>query len=131
MASAPTTRPEQLAATTSTSTTLPEQAGTAPAVLYYVQADRLVPITRALPARNAESIIESLLQPPTTAGGGAPGCPARIPGGTEMLGLERSGIAARRRPLRGVRRRGRARCRQLAIGQIVLSETGLDATPPS
>jgi spore germination protein GerM len=117
--------PRELAATTSTSTTLPEQAGTAPAVLYYVQADRLVPITRALPARNAEAIIESLLQPPAPEEGA--GLSSSIPANTQMLGLERSGsllavdLSREFDDVVGP-------SRQLAIGQMVLSETALSDT---
>jgi spore germination protein GerM len=117
--------PRELAATTSTSTTPPEQAGTAPAVLYYVQADRLVPITRALPARNAEAIIESLLQPPAPEEGA--GLSSSIPANTQMLGLERSGsllavdLSREFDDVVGP-------SRQLAIGQMVLSETALSDT---
>ncbi len=117
--------PRELAATTSTSTTVAEQAGTAPAVLYYVQADRLVPITRALPARNAEAILDSLLQAPAPEEGS--GLSSSIPANTQLRDLERSGtllavdLSEEFDDVVGP-------SRQLAIGQMVLSETALSET---
>jgi hypothetical protein len=116
--------PRGLTATT-TSTTAPEQTGDAPAVLYYVKADRLVPVTQSLPARSAEAILESLLQSAVPEEGS--GLSSAIPTGTRMLDLKRSGtllavdLSEEFADVAGP-------SRHLAIGQMVLSETALSDT---
>jgi len=114
--------PRDLAASTSTSTTVPQGTqGNAPAVLYFVQGKFLVPITRSLPERTEQAILESLLKAPTPQDGA--NLSSSIPAGTELLRLQREGTLLRvdlSKEFEGVV----GPDRQQAVAQMVLSETG-------
>lgn len=115
--------PRALPISTSTSTTsVPEQSGTEASIIYFVQAEKLVPITRELPTRTPEAVMESLLAPPTPADG--TGLSSAIPPSTELLGLELSDGLLRvdlSEEFEGVV----GQVRSQAIGQIVLAQSVL------
>lgn len=81
--------PRALPITTTTTTTTPQVVGPETAVLWEVQAERLVPITRRLPDLGPQARVESLLSPPE-AGEGR-GMSSSIPASTELLGIREEG----------------------------------------
>ena len=106
--------------TTTSTTTVPEQSGTEPSIIHFVQAEKLVPLTREIPARNPEAVMESLFTPPTPADG--TGLSSAIPPSTELLGMELTDGLLRvdlSEEFEGVV----GQVRSQAIGQIVLTQT--------
>jgi len=106
--------------TTTSTTTVPEQSGTEPTIIHFVQAEKLVPITREIPARTPEAVMESLFAPPTPADG--TGLSSAIPPSMEVLGLEltdgllKVDLSEEFETVVG-------QVRSQAIGQIVLTQT--------
>jgi hypothetical protein len=113
--------PRALPLSTTTSTTAaPESSGDAPSIIYVVQTERLVPLTRSLETRTPEAVMGSLLVPPTSAEGTR--LSSSIPAATELLGLRLDSgtlfvdLSSDFEDVVGP-------ARQQAIGQVVLSET--------
>lgn len=118
--------PRELAVTTSTSSSIvPEsEEGDVATVLYFVQGEKLVPLTRALPSRSEKEVLESLLVPPTPQEG--VGLSSAIPAGTQLIEVFRDGrtlsvdLSEEFNDVVGP-------SRQKAVGQMVMSLTELDA----
>lgn len=107
---------------TSTTTSIPTDPGSAPAVIYFLQGEKLVPVTRELPGRTPEAVIESLLLSPTDADG--EDLASAIPSATHLISAEFDGdvvdvnLSEDFGSVVGP-------ARQQALGQIVLSLTSL------
>lgn len=114
--------PRALAPTSTAPTSLPDDAGTATSVIYFLQSELLVPVTRSLPDRTPKAVIESLLVSPTNADG--EGLSSSIPASTRLLSASTSedrtnvDLSADFGDVVG-------ESRNQALGQIVLSITGL------
>lgn len=116
--------PRAIEAPSTTTTSTPPDTGSVAAVLYFVQLEDLVPVTRAVPKRTPEDIIESLLVSPTDTDGQA--LSSAIPAGTQLLDTEEGDTGLLQVNFSEDFADVQGPSRQFALGQIVLSVTGLE-----
>ncbi len=115
--------PRALPPTSTSTTSIPTNLGSAPAVIYFLQHENLIPVTRALPERTPEAVVESLLQSPTDADG--EDLASAIPSATRLISAEFDddvldvNLSEDFGDVVGP-------ARQQALGQIVLSLTSLE-----